>query len=241
MTPAHLRNEHVITDFVQTFERDTGLDFTSCHNIVEDSNSIFYTFSYLIKHLLSLINSIISGETLTIKYLTVSQRKVCYIELSKIGIRFTKTRYFDVNRNYCTDICTSIIDIWSIPYYRHTPQLAIYQYHINIFEQFYSSITILGNHANGNIIVSLSNFLQFKRIFNNAITSYNQQRYINNTNYNIVSMSQQLTTGPRPSICKPSLNTIIKHQLADFIFDIKDDLTDAIYKEILEKIALISP
>lgn len=229
MTPAHLRNEHVITDFVQTFERDTGLDFTSCRNIVEDSNSIFYTFSYLNKHLLSLIDSIISCETLTIQCLTVSQRKVCYIELSKIGIRFTKTRYFDVNRNYCTDICISTIDIWSIPYYRHTPQLAIY------FEQFYSSITILGNHANGNIIVELSNFLQFKRIFNNA-TSYNQQRYINNTNHNIVFMSHQLTTGPRPS-----LNTIIKHQLADFIFDIKDDLTDVIYKEILEKIALISP
>lgn len=138
-------------------------------------------------------------------------------------------------------ISVFLILIWSIPYYRHTPQLAIYQYHINIFEQFYSSITILGNHANGNIIVSLSNFLQFKRIFNNAITSYNQQRYINNTNYNIVSMSHQLTTGQRPSISEPSLNTIIKHQLADFIFDIKDDLTDAIYKEILEKIALISP
>ena len=43
--------------------------------------------------------------------------------------------------------------------------------------------------------------------------------------------------------CQPcvSSNTKIKHQLADLIFDIKDDLTDAMYKEILEKIALISP
>tara|TARA_Y100000590_G_C15680014_1_gene999461 strand:+ start:417 stop:701 length:285 start_codon:yes stop_codon:yes gene_type:complete len=37
-----------------------------------------------------------------------------------------------------------------------------------------------------------------------------------------------------------SLNYEIKFQLADLIFDIKRNLPDATYKEIMEKIALIS-
>jgi hypothetical protein len=52
--------------------------------------------------------------------------------------------------------------------------------------------------------------------------------------------STAATQRPHCQHCVSS-NTKIKHQLADLIFDIKDDLTDAMYKEILEKIALISP
>ena len=108
--------------------------------------------------------------------------------------------------------------------------------------------------ANGNIIVSLENFLKFKRIFADALSSYNQRRYINynniNNNYiinNIVYMPNQPSSTTTSAIqrqhCRScvSSNNKIKHQLADLIFDIKDDLTDCMYKEILEKIALISP
>ena len=257
MFPAYLGNErsnHVITDFAQTFERETGLPITSCREIVEDSHSIFHSFSYLIEHLFSLIDSAIPCQTFIIKGLTVPQRRDFYVELSEIGIHFTKNRYLDDDHNQCTDICISIANIWSVPDYRTIPELAIYQYRINVFNAFYTRVDNLVTTraaANGNIIVSLENFLKFKRIFADALYSYNHNRYINynniNNNYiinNIVYMQNQpavaTTAGQRPH-CVVSSNTKIKHQLADLIFDIKDDLTDCMYKEILEKIALISP
>ena len=259
MFPAHLGNElsnYVITDFAQSFERDTGLTMASCRDIILDSNSIFRTFSYLIEHLFNLIDSS-PCETLTIKGLTVSQRRDFYIELSQIGIHYTKNRYLDDNNNHCTDICISITNIWSVPDFRTTPELAIYQHHINVFNGFYSRVERFeinrSTTTDGNIIVSMENFLDFKRIFADAISSYNQLRYNYNNinNYiinNIVYMPNQpsattATAATQRPHCQPcvSSNTKIKHQLADLIFDIKDDLTDAMYKEILEKIALISP
>ena len=258
MTPAHVRDEqqpYVITDFAQSFERDTGLTMASCRDIILDSDSIFRTFSYLIEHLFNLIDSS-PCETLTIKGLTVSQRRDFYVELSQIGIHYTKNRYLDDNHNHCTDICISTTNIWSVPDFRTTPELAIYQHHINIFNAFYSNVNNLGTTANGNIIVSLENFLKFKRKFALAVTSYNQRLYINynniNNNYiinNIINMPNQpsattaTTATTQRTHFQPNVssNTKIKHQLADLIFDIKDHLTDAMYKEILEKIALISP
>jgi len=260
MFPAHLGNElsnYVITDFAQSFERETGLNMVSCRNIIQDSNDIFRTFSYLIKHLFNFIDSS-PCETLTIKGLTVSQRRDFYIELSQIGIHYTKNRYLDDNNNHCTDICISITNIWSVPDYRTTPELAIYQYHINVFNAFYSRVERFeinrGTTANGNIIVSMENFLKFKRKLALAVTSYNQRLYINyniNNNYiinNIINMPNQpsdttATATTQRTHFQPNVssNTKIKHQLADLIFDIKDHLTDAMYKEILEKIALISP
>ena len=57
------------------------------------------------------------------------------------------------------------------------------------------------------------------------------------------TVANSYTTYPIHPQCQPcvSSNTKIKHQLADLIFDIKDHLTDAMYKDILEKITLISP
>lgn len=253
-----LRTDHVITDFAQTFERQTLLPMTLCREIVQDSNSIFHSFSYLIQHLFSLIDSVIPCQTFIIKGLTVPQRKDFYTELSQIGIHFTKYRFLDHNRNLCTDICIYTSFCWSVPDYRTNPELAIYQHHINFFNAFYSHIDNLvttQTSTNGNIIVSLENFLKFKRIFADALSSYNNNNsyinynninnnnyIINNIVYNISNLSSVTNTHPQPTHSKPSIssNTIIKHQLADLIFDIKDNLTDAMYKEILEKISLIS-
>ena len=343
MFSAHLDNQlsdHVITDFAQTFERQTGIPMTLCREIVEDSGSIFNSFSYLIEYLFSLIDSAIPCQTFIIKGLSAPQRRDFYLELSNIGIHFTKNRYIDDIYNQCTDICISTANIWSVPDYRTNPELAIYQHRINVFNAFYSRIDNLPTTrtaANGNIIVSLENFLKFKRIFADAHSSYNNNRYIN---YNInnyyvinnnvympnqpavattasqpavattasqsavattasqpavattVSQSAVATTASQPAVATTayqpavattvsqpavattdyqpavattvsqpavattayqpavtttvsqpyvSSNTKIKHQLADLIFDIKDDLTDCVYKDILEKIALISP
>ena len=250
--PNH-HQHHVITDFVHTFENETGLTMLSCTDIIEDSHSIFHSFSYLIKHLFSLIDSAIPCQTFTIKGLTILQRRYFYLELSQIGIYFTKNRYIDDNHNFCTDICILTTDFWSIPDFRTSPQLAIYQHCINVFDAFYSCVdnSLITRAANGNIIVSLEYYLKFKRILINSVSSYNYNCYINNINYmnNIIYLPNQptiYTTGPqRPqrSNCQSSIssNIQIKYQLADLIFDIKDVLSDSIYKKIMDKISLITP
>jgi len=229
---------HVITDFPITFERDTGLTIQSCRDIVQDYDSIFHSFSFLHKHLLSLIDSALPCQTFTIKNLTIAQRRDFYIELTEIGIYYTKNRYLDDNRNYCTDICIHTTNIWSVPDYRTNPELAIYQYGINVFNTYYSRIeTLLSTYTapNSNIIVSLENFLEFKIILADIITSYNYniQYIINLTNV----LTNSNNTNTKPPV---SSNIKIKYQLADLIFDIKDNLSDGVYKELLENIALIS-
>ena len=240
-------HSHVITNFVQTFETETGLTMASCCDIIQDSNDIFHGFSYLIKHLFSLIDSAIPCKSLTIKYLTALERKDFFVELSKIGIHFTKNSYFGDYHNLCTDICIYTTDIWSIPDYRNTPELTIYQHNIDVFNAFYSHISRFklysGINSNGYIIVSMVIYLKFKRIFVDALTSYNN--IINNILYihNQPSYSVNTTVTTATTLSQQSLssNSKIKHKLADLIFDIKNNLTDATYKEIIEKIALISP
>lgn len=236
-------HSHVITNFVQTFETETGLTMASCRDIIEDSNDIFHGFSYLIKHLLSLIDSAIPCKSFTIKYLTALERKDFFVELSKIGIHFTKNSYFGDHHNLCIDICIYTTDIWSIPDYRNTPELTIYQHNIDVFNAFYSHISRFelysGINSNGYIIVSMVIYLKFKTIFADALTSYNN--IINNIQYIHNQPSSSVNTLTNATTLSLSSNSKIKHKLADLIFDIKNNLTDATYKEIIEKIALISP
>lgn len=221
----HQQN-YIIDDFAETFERECNLHMQSCRNIVQNRNSIFYSFSYLIQHLFSIIETLIPCETFTIKGLTVPQRRNFYVELSEVGIRFTKHKYVDNNNNNCTDICIPTSDLWTVPDFRITPEIAYYQHKINLFNTFYSRVdNLIPTIINGNITVSLEHFLEFKRIFSDAITSYNQILYNNHIN----SMQNQ----------QSYTNNQIKHDLADLIFDIKDDLSDNMYKKILEKISEI--
>lgn len=236
------QQHHIITDYFQTFERDTGLSMYSCDDIIEDQDSIFYTFSYLIQHLFSLIDSFLPCKSFTIKGLTDQQRRYLYVDLTEIDIDFTLNTYFDSNNNKLTDIQICTINLWSIPDYRTTPDLYIYQYWINVFNNFYSRIDNSSMSSNRNIIVSLKNYLMFKILYTDAISSYNFN--FHNVN-NIIHIPNQYTfeLPPLNNYCHTcvSSNTLIKHQLADLIFDIKDKLTDSTYKEILENISLISP
>jgi len=236
---------YVITDFSQTFEDIHGLNMEYCLNIVENTESVFYSFSYLIKHLFSLIHYILPCQSVIIKNLTSAQRKNFYIELSKIDILFNKNRYIDDNNNNCTDIRILTDDFWSIPDYRTNPLCELYQRNADTFNEFYRRVgrdTVLTNRY---FNVSLGNFLRFKRILtlvdrrDTIIQDIDNQNIIIDNQNNIIRDIE--THSPR-LCCQPSIshNTKIKLQLADLIFDIKDNLTDAMYKEILEKIALIS-
>ena len=236
LTVPSYQQYHIIDNFAQTFERDTGLNIDSCRDIIEDSNSIFYSFSYLIQYLFLKIDTVLPCQSFYIKGLNLPQRRYFYIELAQIGINYTQNSYLDHNGNLCSDMCIPTTNFWSVPDYRTTPDVfGIYQNNISAFNDFYSYIEnlfIFRTNSNDYINLSLENFLKFKRIFIDSVSSYN-------SNYNNTS---DQPTGANITKNKSNLssNYSIKHQLADLIFDIKDNLSDAKYKEILEKISLIS-
>jgi hypothetical protein len=285
MSPALFHNENrhcVITDFPQTFQIETGLTMASSCDIIQDSNSVFHGFSYLIKHLLSLIDfarsdsyAHIPCESFTIKGLTSSQRKKFYIELFRCGINYTKTKYLNVNDNHSHSIgiCINTTNLWSVVDFRINNQNSIYHHYINVFNTFYSHVNILGITTCGDIIVSMAHFIIFKRIYMQALDSYYRlyssipttvattipntiPTTVATTIPNTVATTVVTTipntvattipnTIPTTVVAQDthpvSSNTNIKQQLSDLIFDIRHDLTDAKYKEILEKIAVISP
>ncbi len=159
-----------IYDFVQTFEQNYGFTFDNYYKIVNDTSSMFYSFSFLIKHLLTLINSHLPCMTFTIKGLNTTQRFYFYIELKKIDISF---RIIHSTNSNSYDICINTTNIFSIPYFKTTPEHHIYSHHINIFNHFYTSIENTSHITDRYISVSLYNFLKFKTIFYNATISYN--------------------------------------------------------------------
>jgi len=253
----------VITDFVQTFQRDYGLTTRSWCDIINNPNSIFDGFSNLIEHLFALIDSDIPSQSFTIKGLNTTQRRDFYIELSNIGINYSTNQNYHDNGNQSTDICINTINMWSVPDYRTTPELAIYQYSQHRFDSFYSGLTLI-SRINTQVpysllMVSLENFLEFKRIFIDAhsLISYNSHIINNIIIYDNNPISATTTAVPDANSIPHATaatavqsknyssdlltNNKIKLQLADLIFDIKDNLSDAMYKDILDKIALISP
>lgn len=229
---------YICDDLPISFERDTGLNIDHCCNIIEDPDSVFCGFSYIIKFILTLINSF-NDDTLTlvIKDIIPSLRRTLYIELSKIKIPFTKTRYTGTNLDPRIYILTG--KPWYVPDYRtglsdpglySTYATAPYLGAINSFNELYSSIenlgciSVSGTHYNtAFFIVSLEYFIQFKRI-------------------ELFSRRRQLISPTQTpySLYEQSHNYKIKHQLSDLVFDIKENITDSTFKEMMEKIALIS-
>ena len=142
-----------------------------------------------------------------------------------------------------TYICITTTELWSVPDFRINQHFSIYRQNINVFNQFYASLDNYGlitrTTTYGNIFVSLENFLKFKKIYSASVNYYAHNRYINRPIRYINNINNYVAS---PHFTRhTSDNTKLKLQLADLIYDIKDNLSDAMYKEILEKIALISP
>lgn len=237
--------ECVILDYTQRFESDNNIPSNLWLDIVIDSNDIFHGFSYLIRHLLKLIDDIIPCDVLVVKYLSPSQRRDFYIELSKFGIKFRKARYFsEVSLNSTTDIIINTTHMWSVYDYRlslqdrppfmpadhqimGTSQQQIYHLRINIFNQFYDSLNNNTPLLNNCLIVSLRDYVTFKRIWFEAKEFINSRNNVIRRN-NIINFNNH------------SNNKITKHILADLVFDIKETLTDSTYKTLLDKISEIT-
>ena len=210
---------HVCDNFPIAFERDTGLNIDYCSNIIEDPDSMFCGFSYIVKFILTLLDSS-NCEILLIRTPDRIIRKNIYITLSKFSIPFIKNV-----SNSGTDIL--IDNLFYIPDFRtgyHSRyNTHLYQDNFNSFTDLYSLIDNNGGISITNtdyniIIVSLEHFIKFKRI----------------------QFSHRPRDEEHVQVQSVSPNYKIKHQLADLIFDVKENLTDSTFKEIMEKISLIS-
>jgi len=226
--------ECVIYDYVERFNSrdyncDNNISSDNWLNIVQNSNDFFHGFSYLIKDILTLIDNNLPCHTFFFRSLSNIQISHFYNELSSLDIPFEKIHYFDNNNLCCVDIKIKTFNIWSIPDIRapepNFPSFSNYTIsyildtRINIFNQFYNNLDLYTDLPNHYILVSLKNYIIFKRIYAEAHNSAT----INNSINNSIN----------------STNYTIRNELADLIFDIKDNITDSIYKELLEKIAKI--
>lgn len=242
MTPTYIFNDiNTATIYLNLiFQRDNHISIDRWRNIIQDNNDIFNNFTYLIRHLFSLINNCRTCKHFILKGLSDIQRRDIYIELHGFDClrHLTKHRYTNINNIQCVDLHIDATNFWNIFDYRNGSQNLIYRHYSQQLNSFYQNINYT-TAPDDYLIVSFDDFLKFKRLLNSAERSYfNHDLQTSQTRRRL---DFNYTNSPQNTICQSSPNNTIKHELADLIFDIKDQLTDSIYKEILEKIALISP
>lgn len=232
MTFNHSNNEYLeIYNFVDDFTSIYQINTDNWRQIIDDTRNYFYGFSYLVQYLFQIIDFRINFSSgkfqfLIIKDLSSNLRKDIYIELTNLQIDFTKKHYYifgDIDCDSYVDICIPITNIWTITDFRKIHNHYLYSYKKDIFDEFYHKLKPLFI-LNCAIIVSMVDFIQFKKIFNDIVFSYNNQ---NNTLYYVDDSNDETS------------NNNIKHQLSDMIFDIKHKITDLQFKQILESISNI--
>jgi len=218
---------YTINDFTETYTNNTNNTNNSNVNLwrdtIQDRNSIFFNCSYLIRELCIIIDTyyrINNNYILIFKNLSYSQRKDFYIELTEFEIKFNKSRHLDNNNNIIvTDIHIPTLNVWSIPDHRiSTPR--VYNFNPDVFNNFYNTLSVGFNVLNNDcIIVSMQDYIKFRKIWNNAITAFYDITFPTTITHN---------------------NNKLKHKLSDMIFDNKEKLTDSVYKDFMETICKIS-
>ena len=217
---------YTINDFTETYTNNDNNTNNGNVNLwrdtIQDRNSIFFNCSYLIRELCIIIETyyrINNNYILIFKNLSYSQRKDFYIELTEFGIKFNNSRHLDNNNIIVTDIHIPTLNVWSITDYRISTS-RVYNFNPSVFNNFYTTLwvgsTILNN---GCIIVSMSDYIKFRKILKNAIMAFYNRTMPTTVTHN---------------------NNKLKHKLSDMIFDNKEKLTDSVYKDFMETISKIS-
>lgn len=217
---------YTIDNFTETYPNDDNNGNVNLwRDPITDRTSIFFNCSYLIRELCIIIDTyyrLSNNCILIFKNLRYSQRKDFYIELTEFGIKFNKSRNLDNNNNnniIVTDIHIPTLNVWSITDYRISTS-RVYNFNPTVFNNFYTTLwvgsTILNN---GCIIVSMSDYIKFRKILKNAIMAFYNRTMPTTVTHN---------------------NNKLKHKLSDMIFDNKEKLTDSVYKDFMETISKIS-
>jgi hypothetical protein len=221
---------------------------------------IFYNYSNIAINMCNIIDeelnlSTINNNITHIKFINLSSQKrhIVYRELSNLNIRFVKVPApNNINNPQHPNIVIDISAIWSINNYRIIP----FPYHVAHYQPFIDFNThIMNQYPQTNlplIVVTMDDYLKHIRLLTNI-------QYIpyqtTQTTYSAFQIRPPVTIPPplptqntysafqiRPPVTTPPplpITMVIKLEIADLIFDIKEKITDCEYKDILEKLATI--
>lgn len=245
-------------------------NFTDLYNIqfLKDTVSYpndFFGYSNLIKIVSNQINHFLNNNNanginyqfLTFINLNEEYTKLFCSQLNIFGIKYDKI----VQRFNLYSISIDFKDIWSIEDY--TLQINNIIFPTILFDNptqlynFYSSFTILHRNSERKLIVSLNDYIKFRRylfptidiyfLYNNFTTPYPLLSHSDILNFedNIhVDYDSDNHSDNHSDNLKSQKknNPNFKHtsKLANLIFDIKEKISDAEYLELMDTISLIN-
>ena len=240
-------------------------NFTDLYNIqfLKDTVSYpnqFFGYSNLIKIISNQINHFLNNNNnvginyqfLNISNLNDEYTKLFCSQLNIFGIKYDKI--VQLNNIYCISI--DFKDIWSIDDYTLNINQIVFP--TILFENptqlynFYSSFTILHRNSQRKLIVSLNDYIKFRRFIFPSIDIYRLYNH-SQTPYPLISYSDILNFGENIQFDSDNVsndnpksqnnyNMNFKHtsKLANIIFDIKEKITDSEYLELMDTISLIN-
>ena len=194
---------------------------------------IFYNYSNIAINMCNIIDAELNLSTINnnithIKFINLCSQKrhIVYRELSNLNIGFVKVPA----PNNINNIVIDISAIWSINNYRIRP-IPPYVTNYQPFIDFNNYI--MASFPNANlpyIVVSMHDYLKHLKLLTNIQYVHNQSIRTPLPTYSAFQIR------PPPPL---PITMIIKLEIADLIFDIKEKITDCEYKDILEKLATI--
>jgi hypothetical protein len=176
---------------------------------VNDHNNIFYGEPRIFKIICEIFNQLTNYTHIILTNLNRDQRHPVYRALSYFKFVWNKS----VDSNGANTIEVNIENCWVIPYQPPWHIISSPTKKIAL-ENLYSSITNRTLSPSGDLCVNMDDFVKY-HVINN--------KYYNDTN----NLAYTTLTD----------NTTKKLQLSDMIFDIKDDITDLMFKTIMEKLS----
>lgn len=237
-------------------------NFTDLYNIqfLKDTVSYpddFFGYSNLIKIVSNQINHFLNNnidinyQFITFINLNDEYTKLFCSQLNIFGIKYDKI----VQRFNLYSISIDFKDIWSIEDY--TLQINNIIFPTILFENstqlynFYTSFTILHRNSERKLIVSLNDYIKFRRylfptidiyyLYNNYTTPYPLLSHSDILNFeDNISYNSDYETENLKSQKKNNPNFKHTSKLANLIFDIKEKITDAQYLELMDTISLIN-
>ena len=196
---------------------------------ITNENDIFCYEPTILKIICNILNQNINFTTFVFSNLNTRQRHSVYSALSYLKLVWTKS----VDSNGATTILLDFPYGWNIPSQpilntirSPTKKLA--------FENLYNSITNRTHAPNGDIYVNMYDFVKY-HIINNKYYDDSNTFYRATPQYTTLT-TNTLTTNTLTTNTLTD-NTTKKLQLCDMIFDIKDDITDLMFKTIMDKLA----
>lgn len=217
-------NCFIINDFVSLFESKFNLNHQYWYNIIEDNHDSFYDFNLLTKFLLTQIDSCINQfDHFVIKSLTDGLYADVFHILDELDINYHKIEWLEDNNDINVYIIIPTLNIWTICDFRTNPDHYIYRIKKNNFDTFYNNLSFQNINKSYNIIVSLQEYIYFKKILLETFSLYNS----------IIDYFDDFDHEPH------IINSNIKIELSNIIFDIKHELSDLDYKKLLDLISKI--